>query len=390
MKIDKNIYVTILGIKFTIKEKYKKWHIAFSIEGKRKNRTTGLESSKKNLLVVKNEILPQFAQELKALKHSTQSTTIVDSDNSILEHVADIHFTLHKEKVRSHVFKRELSNYNRHILPYFKGRQLSSIKPMEIEAWQNRLMVNYSVSSVKKYRSIFYSIYTRALQNELVLKNPFNNVPAPKVKNEFYSYSEQGSVNPFTQKEIDILLNADDNTYIRNFIKLMSNCGMRPGEIIALTWDDINFESKTININKTTVNGCDNLPKTISSVRCIDMIDAASEALQAQYELTGTYDKHVFLNSSNERFYSHDIINLLMQKRLKKHNIEIRSLYQFRHSFASRMIKNGIDITWVSKTLGHKDSSITLQVYTKYLKEDEQTRMSNIDKINKQLMKISN
>ena len=386
MKIADNKYITVLGIKFTIKEKFNKWHIAFNIDSKRKNRTTGLESNKKNLIVVKNEIIPQFAQELNSLKNATQSTITVNSDNSILENIADIHFTLHKEKVRSHVFIRNLRNYNNHILPYFKGRQLNSIKPMELESWQNRLMSKYNVSSVKKYRSIFYSIYTRALQNELVIKNPFNNVPAPKVKNEFYTYNETEAVNPFTQSEIDILVNADDDTYIPNFIKLMSSCGMRPGEIIALTWDDIDFEKRTINIDKTTVNGCDNLPKTISSIRCIDMIEAAYEALQAQYELTNEY-KHIFLNSSHERFYSHDIINILMKNRLEKHNIESRSLYQFRHSFASRMIKNGIDITWVSKMLGHKDSSITLQVYTKYLKEDEQTRMSNLEKINQQIKK---
>lgn len=134
MKVDNNTYITVLGIKFTIKEKYKKWHVAFNIDSKRKNRSTGLEANRKNLIVVKNEILPEFAQELISLKNSTQSTAAIDHNDSTLESVADIHFVLHKEKVRSHVFKRELSNYNRHILPYFKGRQLSSIKPMEIEA----------------------------------------------------------------------------------------------------------------------------------------------------------------------------------------------------------------------------------------------------------------
>ena len=170
----------------------------------------------------------------------------------------------------------------------------------------------------------------------------------------------------------------------------MSNCGARPGELIALTWDDIDFEKRTININKTIVNNVVNLPKTISSVRCIDMLDGAYEALQAQHKLTGAYKSNVFLNSSKKSFYSHDIINLLIHKRLDKLGIESRSLYQFRHSFASRMIKNGIDITWVSKMLGHKNSAITLEVYTHYLKEDEQTRMSNLDKINEQLMKIIN
>ena len=162
MKVDTNTYVTVLGIKFTIKEKHHKWHIAFNIDSKRKNRSTGLEANKKNLIVVKNEILPQFAQELITRKSSTQSSVVVNNDSSILENVADIHFLLQKEKVRPHVFKRQVENYNKHILPYFKGRMLNSIKPMEIEAWQNRLLIKYKVNSVKKYRSIFYSdLYTR-------------------------------------------------------------------------------------------------------------------------------------------------------------------------------------------------------------------------------------
>jgi len=148
--VDTNIYLTVLGIKFTIKEKFNKWHIAFNIDSKRKNRSTGLEATKKNLITVKNEILPQFAQELIALKSSTQSSVIVESDVSVLESVADIHFSLHKENVRPHVYTRQVSNYNRHILPYFKGRQLSSIKPMEIESWQNRLLTKYKVLSVRK------------------------------------------------------------------------------------------------------------------------------------------------------------------------------------------------------------------------------------------------
>lgn len=95
MKVAENIYITVLGIKFTIKNKHNKWHIAFNIESKRKNRSTGLEANKKNLLVVKNEILPQFAQEIIALKNSTQST-VANTDLSTLENVADMHFILHR------------------------------------------------------------------------------------------------------------------------------------------------------------------------------------------------------------------------------------------------------------------------------------------------------
>ena len=381
MKTSINTYLSIMGIKFTIKDKHGRWHIAFSRDGKRISRSTGLEAVKSNLLIVKQEVLPQLAQELISSSQSVSTTT---ADATILENFAEDHFTLHKENVREHVSKRDFCNFQHHVLPYFKGRKLTSIKPMELELWQNRLLLKYKPLSVQKYRSVFYGIFTRAYQNDLVTKNPFDTVTAPKLKTKFNSSSKHEVINPFTQREIDTLISADDDTYMPNFINLMANTGMRPGEIISLTWNDIDFQNRSINVNKTTVNGKQGLPKTLSSVRVIDMLQGAYEALQAQHKLTAAKE-YVFISLHNKRFYSHDVINLNLKKRLALHNIEVRALYQLRHSFASRMIRSGIDITWVSAMLGHKDNSITLQVYTKYIREDNLTRITNIEKINQQL-----
>lgn len=383
MKLSVNTYLSVMGIKFTVKEKHSRWHIAFSHNGKRINRSSGLEASKNNLVTIKKEVLPHIAQELAS---SVQSTSIFigTADDMVLDNFAETYFTLHKETVRSHVYLSSLNNFEHHIQPYFKGRKLNSIKPMELESWQNRLLMKYKTSSVQKYRSIFYGMMTKAYQNELIAKNPFDTVTAPKLRKRQFSSAENEAINPFTQKEIDALVSNEDDTYMPNFIKLMANSGMRPGELISLTWKDIDFENRSINVNKTTVNGKVGLPKTKSSIRVIDMLQGAHEALQAQYLLSGQTE-YVFTNSSNKCFYSHDIINLNLKKRLIALGLEVRSLYQLRHSFASRMIKNGIDITWVSSTLGHKDSFITLQVYTKFIKEDDQTRINNLDKINQQL-----
>jgi integrase len=380
VKLSVNTYIAIMGIKFTVKEKHGRWHIAFSHGRKRINRSSGLEASKNNLVVIKKEVLPQIAQELVASVHSGKSL-INATDEMVLDDFAESYFVLHRETVRSHVYTRSVGNYEQHILPYFKGRKLNSIKPMELESWQNRLLLKYKPLSVQKYRSIFYGIFTKAYQNELIVKNPFDMVTAPKLKNRNFSSEENEAINPFTQKEIDALVAAEDETYMPNFIQLMSNSGMRPGELISLTWKDIDFENRSIKVNKTTVNGKVGLPKTASSVRVIDMLDGAYNALQAQYQLTAT-EEYVFVNSSHKSFYSHDIININLRKRLKAQGIEVRSLYQFRHSFSSRMIQSGIDITWVSTMLGHKDSSITLQIYTKYIHEDNNTRLNNLDKIN--------
>ena len=102
MKKSVNSYLSIMGIKFTVKEKHGRWHVGFSHDGRRINRSTGLEASKNNLLLVKKEVLPQIAQELVL---SIQSVTSLanTSDETVLDNFAESHFSLHKETVRGHV-----------------------------------------------------------------------------------------------------------------------------------------------------------------------------------------------------------------------------------------------------------------------------------------------
>lgn len=121
-------------------------------------------------------------------------------------------------------------------------------------------------------------------------------------------------------------------------------------------------------------------PKTQSSVRKVDILPMALKALSSQYKETKDY-KYIFINSNNNAFYSHDIINLNLKRLLKLNNIEQRTLYNLRHTFASQLISNGADIVWVSKMLGHKDVSITLKVYTKFIQEKEDTRFKKIEQM---------
>ena len=80
-----------------------------------------------------------------------------------------------------------------------------------------------------------------------------------------------------------------------------------------------------------------------------------------------TYQKKPF--TTGDKISSH-----YWRPLLKKLNIEYRNLYQMRHTFASMMIGNGEDILWVSNMLGHKDSSMTLQKYARYIKHNKRER----------------
>jgi len=124
--------------------------------------------------------------------------------------------------------------------------------------------------------------------------------------------------------------------------------------------------------------------KTVSSIRTVDILPNAEKALKLQAIITNNYS-NVFINSSFNPFFSPYVININLKKILLKANVKLRKLYNLRHTFASQMISKGIDITWVSNMLGHKNISITLKTYTKFIKEEKEERLNKLEEISKKL-----
>jgi len=97
--------------------------------------------------------------------------------------------------------------------------------------------------------------------------------------------------------------------------------------------------------------------------------------------LTGDKNSYVFLNQDDKPFYDiKSIRDYAWRKTIKACGIEYRTIYITRHSFATMMLENGEDILWVSNTLGHKNSSITYEVYARYIKSDDKKRGSFLEK----------
>ncbi|WP_082744864.1 tyrosine-type recombinase/integrase [Aliarcobacter cryaerophilus] len=112
----------------------------------------------------------------------------------------------------------------------------------------------------------------------------------------------------------------------------------------------------------------------------MDILSQTLEVLQSQQKLTGDKE-YLFYTRSVKRYFSHDNLAASFKRLLARNKIKERVLYNLRHTFASQIISQGVDIVWVSKTLGHKDVSITLSTYTKFIKEDDEVRIRNIEKM---------
>ena len=374
-------------LKFTIKEQFGHWYLDFYLaSGERRRGTTKLRATTENLKFIKRQVIPDIYEGLGkdpiGIEEEAKTWTLQD--------FAEEFFELQKTQIRPHTLERNIMHYNNHIAPYFGKRELGSISPLEIEKWQNKLLQKYKHLTVQKFRSILFSFFDKALLNDLVFKNPLEKVTAPKVQNNI----KIEEINPFTEKELNQIIE-HVNGYMKNFIKLMAATGMRPGEIIALKWSDIDFEKRTIKVERTRLRSkkgediVDGLTKTMSSNRFVDMLNATFDALMAQLELTNE-SEYIFLNQSNMPFYSHDIVGVNFRKILKQSGVVARPLYNLRHTFASQMIGRGADITWVSKMLGHKDVSITLKIYTKFIQEDDETRLKKIAQMDKFMVKFDN
>ena len=377
VKLKKREKVNYLEFTFTIFEKYDTWQISFKnpSDGKILKRSTKLTATQSNLISVKKEIIPAIVEYLTG-----KVEVSVQKEELSVQAWTEEFFVVHKDKVRPHVYQKNLKNYNKHVMPYFGNKLMHLIKPIGIEKWQNKLLMKFKHLTVQKYRSIFLSIFDYAVKNEVVESNPIRKVESPKTIEKVTMHEdEENNILPFSEAEIKIILEKTDG-YLKNFIMLMYASGMRPGEIIALKWSDIDFDKKQINIYKTIVNKQIGPVKTLSSKRKIDMLPLSELALKEQYKITSNYE-FIFISSRKKPFYSHDIINLRFRKVLKANKIQVRKLYNLRHTFASQLIAAGEDITWVSRTLGHKDTQTTLMYYTKFIKKGEDERLEKISKI---------
>lgn len=386
VKKNKSIQYIYSDLKFTIKDHLGYWYLDFYMPtGERQRGTTKLKATQDNLKIIKKEIIPDIYVGIG--KESLPEENVENKIYTLYD-FANIYFDLQKTKIREHTLKKNIMHYNNHIEPYFGKREMQNITPLDIERWQNQLLQKYKHQTVQKFRSILFSIYDKAVHNDIVLKNPLEKVLAPKILES----TKADDVKPFTEKEMSQILETAEG-YMKNFIELMLSTGIRPGEIIALKWSDIDFIKQTINIERTRIRAkkgevfSDGLPKTYSSIRVVDMLNKAFEALKRQFEITKN-SEYIFLNQSRLPFYNHDVIAVNFNKILKKANVQARPLYNLRHTFASQLISKGVDIVWVSKMLGHKDVSITLKVYTKYIQEDDDIRLKKIAEIDKIIVKV--
>lgn len=372
----KNNYKCQFGnLVFTIRDVKGIWKLDFTWDGKRKRPSMEMKSTSGNLETIKSEILPDLYLELTGRKVDAIALNIQAPTSLIFSDFAERSLKLQKHDVESHVLQAKQQILKRDILPYFGRRKINSLQPSEIREWQNALAERLSLGTIKKYRGVLNHILDDAWRDGIIAENPISKVRLPKNAN---AKVFRTAMLPFSENEIDLILKGSQGQF-RRFLQFSIFSGIRPGEAIALEWSDICFDTKTIDISKTTKRSGSGgyvigKPKTKASIRKIDMLPQVEEALCAQFLETGLKNQKVFLNRFGKPWNTPDFFNARFKLHLQKIGIERRNLYNTRHTFASQMLSKKIDIGWISKTMGHSNIQITLQKYAKFVPKNEDER----------------
>lgn len=217
------------------------------------------------------------------------------------------------------------------------------------------------------------------------LKNHCTKIDIKGNKTEIIKKSKNREIEILTEDEINIIKTYLTNTKYELLILLDLATGLRLGELLALNWNNIDLNKKTVKIdssvkevyvydNETTkhIETVFQVPKTLQSFRTIPLPDSIVE------KLNKVKNKQGLLFSEEGKPLKGKNVSAFWTRLLKNCNLEHKKFHSIRHTYASMLLKNGVDIQTVAELMGHSDITIT-QIY---LHSSKEQKYNAVDKIN--------
>lgn len=282
----------------------------------------------------------------------------------------------YEKTVEESTYVKTLGIFKNHILPAMGNYRIDKINVQicqkHVNEWSEKL------KRFKMVKSYAARVLDYAIKLGLVNNNPFKLVEIPRKKKEIRELTESVENLFYTKEELRDFLTAlenENNPKVYAFFRLLSYSGMRKGEALALTWDDVNFEEKEIRINKALSRGKNSklyVKSTKTGIsRTIKMDEKTMTILEdwknEQKKVLGNVvqkkDQLVFSNSFNSFIQPSKTRKWLVEIQ-KKYNLKEISTHKLRHTHCSLLFEAGVKFKEVQDRLGHRDLKTTMDIYT--------------------------
>ncbi|MBQ6175397.1 MAG: site-specific integrase [Clostridia bacterium] len=264
------------------------------------------------------------------------------------------------------------------IVPALGAVKLTALRPDQVQKSVNNLTKGddpLSPKSIKNCVAVLRSAMTRAVQNDLIRKNPCDNVELPKAKKK--------EIQPLDETGIAEFMKAISGHHNELIFKIALFTGMRQGELMGLKWSDIDFDKGLITIQRQLVHGktkgtgysmASTKTDAIRTIRPAPLVldwlkswQKEQSALRLRFgkqwgdnfgglvftDVTGQHLCHSTLTHEARRF----------GKAIGKPDLRFHDL---RHSYAVMCIRAGDDFKTISSNLGHTTITITMDIYAAF------------------------
>lgn len=353
-----------------IKNKIYQAVLSFKKDGKWKTKwvSTKVKAIKGNKKKAENElenIRSKFQEE-------------INSDNIDNENILFIDFMKKWLKIiKSSVEETTYCGYekliNGRMTTYFENKKviLQNIKAQDIQDFYQYLIENgLSGNTVKYYHANIRKALQYAVKTDVIISNPADKVELPKI--------DPYNAKHYTSEEILKLLKIIENTKLETPVILSCFYGLRRSEVVGLKWSAIDFTNKTILI-KISSNHSNKLvkkdkTKTKSSTRTLPLLPVVENYLLELKEKQ-EQNKIICGNSYNQEYLDYicvdnmgtllnlDYVSHAFTKLLKKNDLRIIRFHDLRHTCASLLLAEGINMKQIQVWLGHSNYNTTANIY---------------------------
>ena len=274
-----------------------------------------------------------------------------------------------------------------HTIPILGHIPLNKLTQSDFQKFLNEMKTNgrkihrdtkggeMAARSVRSCYHVIRMSLDRAVREGLIKKNPILGCGLPQ--------AEPKEMKILSKEEIQRFLIQAKAEGMYELFLLELTTGMRRGEILALTWDDLNFETGELHINKqyTPVGGrlilCE--PKTKAAFRTIILPPVMVELLK-EYK-KGVFSPLMFPSRIKpEKPIDPGYVRKRLQQILERAGCKKVRFHDLRHTFATMSLEHGMDVKTLATIIGHVSSRTTLNIYTHITNEMQENAAANIDR----------
>lgn len=403
-----------------------------SVDGKRKRKTKSGFKTKKEAREAGKLAQQAYEQVGQAVEPSDMSFS------DFLDQWIEMECKLSCKEVTVNGYKKKIRLY---IKPTLGEYRLKSITKNILQEFITKMYNDgFSTNTISSIKGILSKSFTFAVDRHYLMTSPATRLITPTNLQPNKPTRQKQHIY-LTKEQIDsIFARFPEGTTAYIPLMIAYHTGLRLGEIYGLVWEDIDFKNKTLAVNrqvqwyqgertqeeKKRTNGTSESngywyfsePK-YKSYRIIDLDDVILEILQTelakQQKAKAYYDEyytHYFTTNmldfgGTKPTYKVQPINQIMNQKTtnevhficrrengtyvnprttqhissivhKQLNIPDYDTYSFRHTHGTMLIENGADMVYVQRRLGHKDISVTMNIYTNHLTEKIKSRNNSM------------